>query len=239
MTRPVLVIMTIEKLYMSERQNIIGDHGNRSKFAAFVVDAHRNQTQDDPWQLLGMWVLVPLTGQFQRTMGLWEWAEGWAGFEQTVHDWMIKPRPEWHGVYQKIDELRLGGECFVMEPGPGCPTASDLTAKGIKGTLLSYERADVAPGTEERYLEAVRSEWAPITERYGYAMVGNYIAAKVDGVVFTAWACERAAHTELVRSSEARAWRERRRELILRWQEELWVGAAGSRLAGPETVAAP
>ena len=114
---------------------------------------------------------------------------------------------------------------------------ADLIRNGVRGSLLSYERADVAPGAEEAYLETMRTEWQPVAESFGYAMVGNYSAAKVDGVVFTAWVCERSAHTELARSSEGREWRDRRRKLTRAWKEELWVAAAGSLLAGTETVA--
>jgi hypothetical protein len=231
--------MRSERLYVTERHNIIGAHANRSKMAAFIVDNFRRvQSIERPWQFVGVWVLVPLTGQYQRTLTLGEWTDSWDGFERMVGTLMIEPPVDMGGVYREIDELRLGGECVVMEPGPGCPSLADLMERNVKGSLLSYERAEVTPGTEAAYLDAVATEWAPIAENYGYSMIGNYVAAKVDGVVFTAWACERAGHTGLARSTEARAWRDRRRELSLGWREELWVAAAGSPLAGAETVAA-
>jgi hypothetical protein len=230
--------MSSEKLYLSERQNIIGAHGNRAKMAAFIVDSnHRYATDDSPWNLIGVWVLVPMTGQYQRVITLLELGDGWEGFERMIHSMMIEPPSTWHGIYEDLDEWRLGGEYFVMEAGPGCPSVADLVAQGVTGSMLAYERADVTPGGEQAYLEAVIKEWAPVAESHGYTLIGNYIAAKMDGVVFTAWACERADHTSLIRSPEARAWRKRRAQLSNGWREELWIAAAGSPFAGAETVA--
>jgi hypothetical protein len=229
----------VEKLYLTERQDIIGPHENRSKFAEILAGygAAQARTPDHPWQQLGTWILIGMTGRWQRTLALWEWANGWDGFSDMIVSTMISPPRELAGVYEGVDRLRSGGECYLLAPGPHCPTLADLMAAGVKGSLLVYERADVEPGTEEDYLEAVHAEWEPIATGHGYSLVGHYVAAKADGIVFTAWAAERAAHTALARAPEASRWRATRRRLVRGWQEELWLAAPGSRLAGPETAA--
>jgi hypothetical protein len=227
----------MEKLYLTERQDIVGAHENRSRFAQLLVDYGSSQAPDDPWQQIGTWILVGMTGRWQRTIALWEWADGWDGFSSLVAETMIRPRPALAGLYAGIDELRSGGEDFVLAPGPGCPSLADLLAAGVRGSLLSYETVHVRPGTEEEYLDAVRTQWQPVAEGFGYSLVGNYYAALTDGVVFTAWACERAQHVGLARSGKGRDWRRTAREWTTSWQEELWISAPGSRLAGPETAA--
>lgn len=230
---------TVEKLYLTERQDIIGPHGNRSRFAEILVRYGATQAArtGHPFQQLGVWILVGMTGRWQRTLALWEWENGWDGFSDMIVSTMIEPPPALADVYGGVDRLRSGGECYVLSPGPRCPTLGDLVRRGIRGSLLSYERADVHPGAEAEYLEAVESEWAPVCAEHGYVAVGQYVAAKVDGVVFTAWTGERSAHSALARSDGARRWRALRRQWCRGWQEELWIAAPGSRLAGPETAA--
>lgn len=229
----------VERLYLTERQDIVGPHANRSRFADILVRYGASQAAqpEHPWQQLGTWILVGMTGRWQRTLALWEWANGWDGFSDMILSTMVSPPEHLAGVYEGVDTLRSGGECYLLNPGPHCPTLPDLVAAGVEGSLLSYERADVEPGAEEEYLEAVHAEWEPVATRHGYSLVGHYVAAKVDGVVFTAWAAERRAHTALARSREARQWRTARHRWVRAWQEELWIAAPGCRLAGPETAA--
>lgn len=228
----------MERLYLTERQDIIGAHVNRTKFADILVRYGRGQPPDSPWQQIGTWVLIGMTGRWQRTLALWEWADGWDGFSRSIEEQMLRSPEDLAGVYSSVEELRSGGECFVMRPSAGCPSVAQLDQLGIRGSLLSYETAHVVPGAEDDYLNAIEADWAPIAAKHGYTLIGNYAAAKMDGVVFTAWLLERANHAPLVRSSQYRDWQQHARKLRTSWQEELWIAAAGSRFAGPETAAA-
>jgi hypothetical protein len=216
----------------------VGAHANRAKFARILVNYGRFQAEhpEDVFQQIGTWVLIGMTGRWQRTLALWEWSNGWEGFSASIEAQMISPPSDLAHVYEGVDALRSGGECFVMTPATGCPTRSDLISAGVRGSLLSYERADVEPGSEEAYVAAVRSEWEPVAATHGYRLIGQYLAAKVDGVVFTAWACERDGHTSLARSSELAEWRRTRRQWTRHWQEELWISAPGSPTAGTEVA---
>ena len=225
-----------EKLYLQERIDIMGAHENRARFAEVLVQLGQAQPEGAPWQQIGVWILIGMTGRWQRTLGLWEWADGWEGFSAAVESQMIRPEPALAHTYENVEGLRSGGECFLMNPGSGCPTRADLVKLGVKGSLLIYERATVAPGSEEEFCEAVRSQFAPVAEGHGYRLVGNYTAAMVDGLVFTLWTCERHQHTALARSAEAVEWRSARQKWTTSWQQELWVAAAGSPLAGSETA---
>jgi hypothetical protein len=149
---------------------------------------------------------------------------------------MMRAPADLAGLYETIEGLRSGGECYVMRPGPDCPTAADLLSRGVSGSLLSYETIHVRPGTEDDYIRAVNSEFKPIAQNYGYTLIGNYTAAKIDGIVFTGWVLERSNHVELMRAPEYAAWQKAARELRTGWQEELWISAAGSRSAGVETA---
>jgi hypothetical protein len=227
----------VEKLYLTERQDIIGAHSNRARFADILVGYGRAQAADSPWQQIGTWVLIGMTGRWQKTLALWEWADGWDGFSRSIEEQMMRSPGDLAHVYEQVEGLRSGGECFVMRPSDGCPTVADLDRAAVRGSLLAYETAHVPPGTEDDYLTAVEKEWAPTAANFGYTLIGNYAAAKSDGVVFTAWLLDRADHARLMRSAEYPEWQRRARRMRTSWQEELWIAAAGSRFAGPETAA--
>ena len=226
-----------EKLYLTERQDIIGAHANRVRFADLLVKYGQAQPPDSSWQQIGVWVLIGMTGRWQKTLALWEWADGWDGFSRAIEEQMMHAPADLAGLYKTIEGLRSGGECYVMKPGPGSPTAADLLRDGISGSLLSYETVHVRPGAEVEYLAAVASIFKPIAEKHGYKHIGSYSAAKIDGTVFTAWALERADHVALMRSPQFESWQQEARQLRTAWQEELWISAAGSKAAGSETAA--
>jgi hypothetical protein len=229
----------VERLYLTERQDIIGTHANRSAFADLLVGFGKDQPPESPFQQIGTWILIGMTGRWQRTIALWEWNTGWDGFATMIEKTMMATDPTLTTLYERVDALRSGGECYVMHPGPGCPERRDLVARGVTGSLLVYETVTVAPGTEDDYVELVRAEWQPVAEEHGYQLIGNYVAALVDGRVFTAWACERDQYVSLARSGRGRAWRHASAGRLTRsWQEEVWISAPGSPLAGPETAAA-
>ncbi|MFC5750825.1 hypothetical protein [Actinomadura rugatobispora] len=222
---------------MSGRADIVGAHENRFRFAELIVDhGRREAAAGGPLQQIGTWILIGMTGRWQRVMALWEFTDGWDGFSALVEKTMVRPDPALAALYDGIEGLRSGGEDFLMLPGAGCPDRDGLAARGVAGSLMSYETVRVEPGAEEAYMEAVRDRWAPVAEGCGHRLIGNYRAAKTDGLVFTAWALERGDHARLARSAEARAWRESARTWARSWQEELWIAAPGSPLAGPETA---
>jgi hypothetical protein len=191
--------------------------------------------------LAGAFYAVGITGHPQfRAVTLWECHGGWdGGWRQMMEIY--------RGVDQRlflsdIDDLRFSAFSRPLGAVPGCPTLDAVTP----AEFYLYESARVRPGAALDYLEAVRTERAPILAEHGHSLVGLYEVLFCDTEVVTVWGVSMDDHLRMQRARDAAlglddevepderllGWSKRARDFLDGpWRETLLSPFPGSRLA--------
>jgi hypothetical protein len=201
------------------------------------------------FELLGTWYTMGITGRWPQVINIWEIPGGWDGWYGKVDRLGMKRMSNqslerWWSV---AFGYRTGGFDRLLGAAEGCPTMASLARDGVRGSLFVHELTEVRPGAALDYLDAVRTERAPLLAEYGHHLVGLWEVMFNDYEVCTVWATEPEHHVRLARARDVargvargtdgdgriEAWHRQAREWATRWREELMTPAPGT-LCGPD-----
>jgi len=237
----------MRSLYLHEYVDIVGQGAATYMEHAQAFDA--DAAAGRGVQLLGTWEVVGSSGRWPQVVNVWELVGGWQGWHALVDHANVRRRANqaladwWEEAYR----VRSGGFDRLLGAVPGCPSLAELQARGVRGSLFVHELSHVRPGAALDYLAAVRDEWAPVRAEHGHTLVGLYEVLLGDTEVVTVWAASLDAHVAAGQAEDAAAgldddasvagderilkWRQRAREWLTGWREELMVPAPGTPLA--------
>lgn len=191
--------------------------------------------------LVGAFYAVGITGHPQfKAVTLWDCHGGWDGGWRQMMD-------IYQGVDQRlflsdIDDLRFSAFSRPLGAAPGSPPLGQAPA----AEFYLFESARVRPGAALDYLEAVRTERAPLLAEHGHTLAGLYEVLFCDTEVVTLWAVSLDDHLATQRARDAALglddeveadprlldWGKRARDYLEgRWRETLLAPFPGSRLA--------
>jgi hypothetical protein len=240
-------------LYLHEVIDIVGQQ-SATYMADSVLGFKAETAADRGLALFGTWEVVGATGRWPQVVNVWELVDGWDGWERLCRSTNLNKAVNtelgewWQAAYAR----RTGGFDRLMGAAPGCPTLAELTGAGVRGEWFVHELTTVPPGGAADYLRAVHDERAPALTDHGHELVGLWEVLGGDTEVCVLWATSLDAHVALAKAEDAvrgfgpadgdvaagaavdgrlAAWPSRRRELTVRWHEELLVPAPGTPLA--------
>ncbi|MFE0147658.1 hypothetical protein ACFWY5_10950 [Nonomuraea sp. NPDC059007] len=195
--------------------------------------------------LVGAFYAVGITGHPQfKAVTLWDCHGGWDGGWRQMME--IYQGVDDRLFLSDIDDLRFSAFSRPLGAAPGSPALSDLVAEGYGAEFYLFESSRVRPGAALDYLEAVRTERAPILADHGHRLVGLYEVLFCDTEAVTVWgmsldahlAAQRAHDAALGLDDEAEAddrlpgWRKRARDFLEGpWRETVLSPFPGSKLA--------
>ena len=224
------------RIYLQEKTHIVGMHPNRRLFAKEIVDyclKINNYEKPDPWRNLGIWEFVGMTGRWSQVMGVYECPDGWNTLSAMIVQTQKQPSAELAATYRAVNGLRSGGCDEILESLDGCPSYEDLKGQQPDRSLLVVDQAQVQPGKEEDYGEAVLREWLPIMEDHGHQLAGHYKGALTDGMVITYWATSVDNYARLKNTGLEMTWRKKAIPMRRTWRQELWTAAPRSVFSDP------
>jgi 8-hydroxy-5-deazaflavin:NADPH oxidoreductase len=183
--------------------------------------------------MVGTWQTVGMTGRWPTVLNIWQVPGGWSGWAAFLERTYGPARRQMDAYFDQFDEVRSGGEDFLMASVPWSPPVDQLVAGGVRGTLFVHEVSTVRPGAGREYLAAMREQWTPVALDHGHRLVGMYEALLTDTTVVTLWATGVASHVRLMTSEDPRVslWRTAARGYCTRWHEELLSPAPGTLLS--------
>jgi hypothetical protein len=115
--------------------------------------------------MVGTWQTVGMTGRWRTVLNVWQVPGGWSGWEEFLARTYGSVRRQMHGYFDQFDEVRSGGQDFLMASGPWCPSVEQLVAVEVRGTLFVHEVTAVRPGAGCDYLAALDERWRPVAHR--------------------------------------------------------------------------
>jgi hypothetical protein len=191
--------------------------------------------------LAGAFYAVGITGHPQfKAVTLWECHGGWEGGWRQMME--IYRGMDDRLFLSDIDDLRFSAFSRPLGAVPGTPPLSEVPA----AEFYLFESARVRPGAALDYLEAVRTERAPVLAAHGHRLAGLYEVLFSDTEAVTIWGVSLDDHLRLQRARDAAlglddevepdprllAWSRRARDFLDGpWRETLLSPFPGSRLA--------
>ncbi|MER6508222.1 hypothetical protein ABT158_15480 [Nonomuraea sp. NPDC001636] len=191
--------------------------------------------------LVGAFYAVGITGHPQfKAVTLWDCHGGWDGGWRQMMD--IYQGVDERLFLSDIDDLRFSAFSRPLGAAPGCPPLAGAPA----AEFYLFESARVRPGAALDYLEAVRTERAPLLAEHGHTLTGLYEVLFCDTEVVTMWAVSLDDHLATQRARDAALglddevppdsrlldWGRRARGYLEGpWRETLLAPFPGSRLA--------
>lgn len=219
-----------------------------------VLGFKADTAADRGLQLFGTWYVMGSTGRWPQVVNLWELPEGWESWRRLCESTNLRreANEELRQWWREAYERRSGGVDRLLGAVDGCPSLDELVGADVRGTVFVHELSQVRPGDAVAYLGAVEQERAPVVAEYGHRLVGLWENVFDDSEVCVLWATDLDGHVALSAASDAARglvpassgasdrrlvnWLERRRELSVRWHEELMVPCPGTPL-GPDAWA--
>jgi len=183
--------------------------------------------------MVGTWQTVGMTGRWPTVLNIWQVPGGWSGWGDFLERTYGSARRQMDVYFDQFDEVRSGGEDFLMASVPWSPPVQQLAADGVKGTLFVHEVTAVRPGVGRDYLAAMNEQWRPVALDHGHRLVGMYEALMTDTTAVSLWATDVASHISLMTSHDPRIgrWRAAARAYCTGWHEELLSPAPGTLLS--------
>ncbi|MFI9590574.1 hypothetical protein [Nonomuraea sp. NPDC052265] len=191
--------------------------------------------------LVGAFYAVGITGHPQfKAVTLWDCHGGWDGGWRQMMD--IYQGVDERLFLSDIDDLRFSAFSRPLGAAPGCPPLGEAPA----AEFYLFESARVRPGAALDYLEAVRTERAPLLAEHGHTLTGLYEVLFCDTEAVTMWAVSLDDHLATQRARDAALglddevrpdprlldWGRRARGYLEGpWRETLLAPFPGSRLA--------
>lgn len=183
--------------------------------------------------MVGTWQTVGMTGTWPTVLNIWQVPGGWSGWEEFLERTYGSVRRQMDVYFDQFDEVRSGGQDFLMASVPWSPSVEQLVAEEVRGTLFVHEVSAVRPGAGGDYLAAMNERWRPVACDHGHRLVGMYEALMRDTTVVTMWATDVEHHVGLMTSADPRirAWRDEAPTYCTAWHEELLSPAHGTLLS--------
>jgi hypothetical protein len=183
--------------------------------------------------MVGTWQTVGMTGRWPTVLNIWQVPGGWLGWAEFLERTYGSDRRQMDVYFDQFDEVRSGGEDFLMASVPWSPSVEQLGAEEVRGTLFVHEVSTVRPGAGRDYLAAMDERWRPVAGEHGHRLVGMYEALMTDTTVVTMWATDVEHHVGLMTSQDPRiaGWRDEARTYCTAWHEELLSPAPGTLLS--------
>jgi hypothetical protein len=183
--------------------------------------------------LVGTWQVVGMTGRWPTVFNIWQVPGAWSGWAAFLERTYGAVRRDMDVYFDQFDEVRTGGEDFLMTGVPWSPLVGDLVDEGVTGTLFVHEVTKVRPGAGREYLTAAEHQWRPVAQEHGHRLVGMYEALMSDTTVVTLWATDVEHHISLMTSEDPRIanWRSTARAYCTDWHEQLLSPASGTLLS--------
>jgi hypothetical protein len=155
------------------------------------------QQMPDMFKLQGaFYVLGAGGGRWPEVHIVWDVPNGWEGWAANADRLNLKRRKAFYGDWwDQAAKWRTGGFDRLCIGAPGSPTTEEIAAAGIKGSLFVSERVTVRAGAQADYLEAVRTEKAPLLAEHGHRLTGLYEVTGNRTEVVVMWATSISART--------------------------------------------
>ncbi|MGZ6977886.1 MAG: hypothetical protein ACXVJW_07245 [Acidimicrobiia bacterium] len=224
-------------LYLHEYVDIVGEGAMRymEHTAGFNTEAAAGRGLE----LLGTFYTMGSTGRWPQVVNLWECIDGRAGWRRLMESTNLTRtrNPALNEWWRTALEVRSGGFDRLLGAAPGCPTVEVLRRDEVRGSVFVHELSECRPGAALDYLAAMCEEWEPVARDYGHVPVGLYEVLMTDTEVVTVWATDPAGHESLGRAIDdgtderIARWRDRSREYLTRWREELMTPSPGTLLS--------
>ncbi|MEU0568638.1 hypothetical protein ABZ297_25115 [Nonomuraea sp. NPDC005983] len=148
--------------------------------------------------LAGAFYAVGITGHPQfKVVTLWQCRGGWDGGWRQMME--IYQGVDERLFLSDIDDLRFSAFSRPLGAVPGCPPMDELPAE----PFYLFESARVRPGAALDYLEAVRTERAPLLAEHGHRLVGLYEVLFCDTEAVTLWSVSLDDHLAMQRARDA------------------------------------
>ncbi|MFI6496995.1 hypothetical protein [Nonomuraea typhae] len=195
--------------------------------------------------LVGAFYAVGITGHPQfKAVTLWDCHGGWDGGWRQMME--IYRGVDDRLFLSDIDDLRFSAYSRPLGAVAGSPAPAALAAEGYAAEFYLFESARVRPGAALDYLEAVRTERAPILAEHGHRLAGLFEVLFCDTEAVTVWGMSLDSHLAVQRAHDAAlglddevpaddrlpAWRERARDFLDGpWRETVLAPFPGSKLA--------
>jgi hypothetical protein len=193
--------------------------------------------------LFGTWYVMGSTGRWPQVVNVWELIDGWDGWRRLCDRTNLRreANTDLSTWWDEALQYRTGGFDRLLGGVDGCPTLTELTTEGVRGTLFVHEISRVRPGAGPEYLAAVFDELAPLRAELGHTLVGLWEVLLSDTEVCTLWATNLDAHVVAMAAADAgplrhpglAAWSRRRTTWTTAWGEELLVPCPGTPLGPP------
>jgi hypothetical protein len=238
-------------LFLHEFIDIVGQH--QWDYMEHVKGQAGDANVD--FALLGTWYTMGVTGRWPQVVNVWNIPDGWDAWLDRVDRLGLKRKAnrDLEGWWEVAYGYRTGGFDRLLAGAPGCPTAADLVADGVRGSLFVHELTQVRPGAALDYLAAVRDERAPLMAEYDHRLIGLWEVMMTDVEACTVWATEPEHHVRMAMARDVargllaadvasvdgderiERWHAQAREWTTRWREELMTPAPGT-LCAPEAI---
>ena len=180
--------MANDKIYIHELIEIIGH--NRPKYMHHMTAVWAPVRRDHEQQCLGVWAEVGTTGNWPRTVNIWE-QNGWEGLafhlgyeasgakvgQSTAIGDM---EPEERAWWSAAAEFRRSGRDRILLPTPWTRTVDELLADGVRGGLYAHERIWTPAGRSPEYLQLVHDAGLAAYAEAGLENIGAYDNALIN-----------------------------------------------------------
>lgn len=105
--------------------------------------------------------------------------------------------------WDEAAKWRSGGFDRLCRGVPGSPTAEEIAAAGIKGTIFVNEILQCRPGSPLDFLAAVVEVRKPLMEEYGHHATGLYEVLANQHEVVLVWATDIASNLRFPKNRDA------------------------------------
>ena len=180
--------MANDKIYIHEKVEIVAD--NRPKYMHHMTAVWSKVRREHEQLCLGVWAEVGTTGNWPRTINMWE-HDGWEGLafhlgfeasgkkqgQNTALGAMEPEEAEWWSAATKF---RVGGRDRILLPTPWTRTVDELLADGVRGGLYAQERVLTDKGGSPEYLDLLHESGLAAYGEAGLENIGAYDNALVN-----------------------------------------------------------
>ena len=222
--------MANTKVYIHEFIDIIGH--NRAQYMHHMTANWSPEGQEQRNQLcFGVWAVLGSTGRWPQVVNIWE-HDSWEGLAASFETEAVgkgAQDPTLERWWAKAAAFRSGGLDRILEPAPWTRSIEELCAAGVTGQCYAHEVVRVRAGSTGAFLDSVRDRAVPLTEPYGWQLVGAWRTAMVNDdecillwaiPTWSAWASFERSHAT---DERMRAWRGGANPITTGWQRIVLV----------------
>jgi hypothetical protein len=189
--------MPNDKIYTHELVEIAGH--NTRKYMHHMTAVWSPVRREHKQICLGVWAEVGATGNWPRTVNIWE-LDGWEGLafhlgfeasgKKSEQDSSLgKMEPKEEGWWKEATNFRRTGRDRALKPTPWTRTVDELLADGVRGAVYAHERVWTSVGRSWEYLDLVHDVALAAYGEHGIDNIGAYDNALINQrECFVLWA---------------------------------------------------